>query len=173
MKRDIEIYVSEEEIKNRVQQLGEQISKDYGDQEVTIIAVLTGSFIFCADLLRHITCPVKIEFIMASSKDGRKSTGTVDIKLDLKRDISDHHVILIEDVVDTGLTVTHLLDMVKKKNPKSLKLCAFLYKPAQMKHKVDVDYLGFEVEDKFLVGYGLDYNGLYRELPYIGVYDEK
>lgn len=173
MKRDIEIYVSEQEIKNRVQQLGEQISKDYGDQEVTIIAVLTGSFIFCADLLRHLTCPVKIEFIMASSRSGLRSTGTVDVKLDLKRDITDHHVILIEDVVDTGLTVTHLLDMVKKKNPKSLKLCAFLYKPAQMKHKVDVDYLGFEVEDKFLVGYGLDYNGLYRELPYIGVYDEK
>lgn len=173
MKSEIEVYVSEEEIKNRVAQLGQEISDEFAGQEVTIIAVLTGSFIFCADLLRHITCPVKIEFIAASTKDGKKSTGVVDIKMDLKRDITDQNVILVEDVVDTGLTVTHLMDLLQKKNPKTLKLCAFLYKPAQMKHKVNVDYMGFEVEDKFLVGYGLDYNGHYRELPYIGVYDEK
>lgn len=169
----IEVYVSEQEIKNRVAQLGEQISLEYADQEVTIVAVLNGSFIFCADLLRHLKCPVRIEFIAASSYEGMKSSGSVEIKMDLSKDIQNHHVILVEDIVDTGLTSTYLLDMLKKKNPRSLKFCAFLFKQAQMKHKVNVDYIGFDIEDKYVVGYGLDYNGLHRELPYIGVYREE
>ncbi len=169
----IDVYVSEQEIKNRVAQLGEQITAEYDDQEVTIIAVLNGSFIFCADLLRHIKCPVRIEFIAASSYEGMKSSGNVEIKMDLQKDIKDHHVILVEDIVDTGLTSTYLLDLIKKRNPKSLKFCAFLFKEAQLKHKVKIDYIGFDIEDKYVVGYGLDYNGLYRELPYIGVYHEE
>lgn len=170
MGHKIETYISEQEIKNRVIQLGQQISAEYADQEVTIVAVLNGSFIFCADLLRQIKCPVRIEFIAASSYDGMKRSQNLEIKMDLQKDINNCHVILVEDIVDTGRTSTHLLEMIKEKNPKSLKFCAFLFKPDQMKYKVHIDYIGFEIEDHFVVGYGLDMSGLHRELPYIGIY---
>ncbi len=167
----VEVYIPEEKIKSRIKELGEQITKDYNGEEVVIIAVLNGSFVFCSDLIRQIKCPVIVEFVGASSYgEGVESSGNVKITMDLKRDILGKHVLVVEDIVDTGLTLSNLLEVFKSRKPKSIKLASFLFKPARLKHPVPINYLGFEIEDKFVIGYGLDYGGKYRELPYVGVY---
>ncbi len=168
----VEIYISKEEIAKKVEEMANLINRDYQGKELVLVGVLTGSFIFCADLIRHLKVPNCIEFISASSYSGTttKSSGNVKIHLDLKKDIMGKHVLLIEDIVDTGLTVTKLSKMLKLRNPASLKLASLLFKPARLEHELTVDYLGFEIEDKFVIGYGLDYDGHFRELPYIGVY---
>lgn len=170
----IETYFSKEDIDKRVSELAEEISNEYKGKEVLLVGVLTGSFIFCADLIRKLSIPVSIEFISASSYEGEStvSSGNVKINLDLKRDISGKHIILIEDIVDTGLTITRLTKLLMSRDPSSLRIASLLFKPARLEHKVEIDYLGFEIEDKFVVGYGLDFDGKFRELPYIGIYSE-
>ena len=169
----VDVFISEEQIQTRIKELGEQITRDFNGEEVTVVGVLNGAFMFVADLVRTMELPIVLEFIKASSYgDGTTSSGKVDITLDLQKDIKDKNVLVIEDIVDTGLTLTGLLEDFKQRNPKNLKLASLLYKPARCKHKVNIDYLGFEIEDKFVIGYGLDYAGKYRELPYIGVYSE-
>ncbi len=166
-------FLSREEIEKRVKELGAQISKEYKDKDLVLVGVLNGSFIFMADLVREITTSsLEIEFMGASSYEGTQSTGEVKINLDLKKGIEGKHILLLEDIVDTGLTISCLLRILKARKPASLKLCSLLYKPARLKHKVDIDYLGFEIEDKFVVGYGLDFNGKFRGLPHIGIYSE-
>lgn len=168
----INVFISEDQIAKRVSELADQINRDYANKEIVLVCVLNGSFIFCADLIRKIKVPVQIETVSLSSYEGTESTGQVSFRLDVKQSLVGKHVILVEDIVDTGLTISFLLRHMKLKSPASVKLCSLLLKRARLKVEVPVDYLGFDIEDKFVIGYGLDYDGRYRELPYIGVYGE-
>jgi hypoxanthine phosphoribosyltransferase len=169
----IDTYISSEDIAKKVKELGAQITKDFAGEELVVVGVLNGSFLFMADLVREIKVPVYVEFMKASSYgDGTESTGKVDIQLDIKQDISGKNVLVVEDIVDTGLTISGVMNDFTARNPKSLKVCSLLFKPARLKNDVKIDYLAFEIEDKFVIGYGLDYAGKYRELPYIGIYNE-
>lgn len=165
--------ISAEAIATRVAQLGAQITTDYQglvDQaDVIVIAVLKGSVIFLADLVRHIALPVKVDFMGTSSYGNEtSSSGVVQITLDLTKPIEGKHVILVEDIVDTGHTVHYLLANLATRGPASLKLASLLHKPSRQEREVHIDYLGFTIENKFVVGYGLDVAQQYRNLPFIG-----
>lgn len=165
-----EALISEEEIQLRLEALGRAITKDFQNEELVVICVLKGAFIFCTDLVKKINLPLKLEFISLSSYgDSSNSSGNVRLEMDITANIEGKNVLLIEDIVDTGLTVSTLMDILKVRKPKKIKLASLLFKPTKLKNKVTIDYLGFEIEDKFVIGYGLDYAGRYRELPYIGV----
>ena len=163
--------ISATEIQKRIAELGAQIGRDYEGEDVVVIAVLKGSFIFVADLVRAIASPaVQIEFLaLASYGDETKSSGVVQITADLSKPIEGKHVLVVEDIVDTGLTMTYLLDNLRTRKPLSVKLCSLLHKPSRMQREVAIDYLGFTIPDLFVVGYGLDYAQRYRNLPYLGV----
>jgi hypoxanthine phosphoribosyltransferase len=165
-----EVLISEEEIALRIDVLGEAISKEYANQELVVICVLKGAFIFCADLIKKINLPVKLEFItLASYGEGTQSSGNVKLEMDVTGSVEGRNILIVEDIVDSGLTIKTLVGLLEQRNPKSIKLASLLFKPSKVKHPVTIDYLGFEIEDKFVIGYGLDYAGRYRELPYIGV----
>ncbi len=165
-----EVYISEQEIAERVQALAHAITLDYGNTELVVVCVLKGAFVFCADLIKKIQLPLQLEFIAVSSYgDLQKSSGRVKLEMDLTCSIEGKHVLLVEDIVDTGLTVSYLKNMLWARRPADVKLASLLYKPANLKHDVEIDYLAFEIEDKFVIGYGLDYAGRYRELPFIGI----
>lgn len=165
-----DVLISEEEIALRVEALGKAITEEFEGEELTVVCVLKGAFMFCADLLKQINLPIKLEFISLSSYgDGMSSTGNVKLEMDLSGPIANKNVLVVEDIVDTGLTIKTLTEMLNLRNPKSLKLASLLFKPTRNEHPAKIDYLGFEIEDKFVIGYGLDYAGRYRELPYIGV----
>ncbi|EPZ49833.1 hypoxanthine phosphoribosyltransferase [Bacteriovorax sp. BAL6_X] len=167
----IETYFSEEKINERIKELAAKIDSDFQGEEVVVIGVLNGAFIFVADLIRQMNSPVYFDFIGASSYKGTESTGKISITKDIKVDIKDKNVILVEDIVDTGLTISELTKMLKERGPKTIKLATLLHKKVKTQHNVEIDYLGFEIEDKFVIGYGLDFDGRYRELPYIGIYN--
>lgn len=171
-KKPIGEFISAAAIAKRVQELADQINKDFKNEEVIIVGVLNGSFIFCADLVRHLKVPAQMEFVSLSSYEGTQSSGEVSFRMDVKQSLVGKNVIVVEDIVDTGLTISFLLKHMKLKQVKSLKLCSLLLKRARLKTEVAIDYLGFDIEDKFVIGYGLDFDGHYRELPYIGVYGE-
>lgn len=165
-----ETLITEEEIALRIQALGNAITKDFENEDLIIICVLKGAFIFCSDLIKKINRPISLEFISLSSYgDSTNSSGNVRLEMDITANIEGKNVIIVEDIVDSGLTIKTLMDMMSVRKPKSVKLASLLFKPIKLKHKVKIDYLGFEIEDKFVIGYGLDYAGRYRELPYIGV----
>lgn len=165
-----DVLISEEDIALRVQDLGKSITEDFEGEELVVICVLKGAFMFCSDLIKKIERPVRLEFIQLSSYgDGTKSSGNVKLEMDLSGSIAGKNVLIVEDIVDTGLTISTLMKTLKLRSPKTIKLASLLYKPSRNTHPVDIDYLGFEVEDKFVIGFGLDYAGRYRELPYIGV----
>ena len=165
-----DVLISEEEIRYRIKELGKAITDEYAGQEIIVVCVLKGAFMFCSDLIKEMSLPVKLEFMSLSSYgDGMVSSGNVSINMDLSSSIQDKNVLIVEDIVDTGLTLNVLMNMLKERRPKSIKLASLLHKPSKTKHHIDIDYLGFEIEDKFVIGYGLDYAGRYRELPYIGV----
>jgi hypoxanthine phosphoribosyltransferase len=165
-----DVLISEEEIALRVEALGKAITEEFEGAELTVVCVLKGAFMFCADLLKQINLPIKLEFISLSSYgDGMSSTGNVKLEMELSGPIANKNVLIVEDIVDTGLTIKTLTEMLNLRNPKTLKLASLLYKPTRSEHPTKIDYLGFEIEDKFVIGYGLDYAGRYRELPYIGV----
>lgn len=167
----VDVYISEEKIQSRIKELASQIEKDYAGKKLYLIGILSGSFVFLADLCRKMELDLEIEFMKASSYgEGTVSSGQVDISLDVKTDLEGKHVLLVEDIVDTGNTISALRPVLQKRKPASLKLASLLFKPARLEQKVDIDYLGFEIEDKFVIGYGLDFAGKYRELPYIGIY---
>lgn len=169
----IDVYLSEEKIQTRITELAKQICDDYAGEEVVVVGVLNGSFIFMADLVRKMNLPMTMEFLGASSYgDGTESSGNVKIHLDLRKDIAGKNVLLVEDIVDTGNTIKALQELISGRHAKSVKVCSFLYKPARLIHKVKIDYLAFEIEDHFVIGYGLDYAGKYRELPYVGIWSE-
>jgi hypoxanthine phosphoribosyltransferase len=169
--KPIKSLYSEEQLRARVREMGEQIARDYDGRELVLVGVLKGSFCFMADLARAIASThVRIEFLgLASYGDETKSSGVVRITQDLTKPIEGHHVIVVEDIVDTGLTMDYLMDNLRTRHPASVKLAALLHKPSRMKKEVAIDYLGFTIPDLFVIGYGLDYAQRYRNLPYIGV----
>lgn len=170
MSERIEEMISEEKVNARICELGAQISKDYAGEKVHLICILKGASFFACELAKRITIPVTIDFMSVSSYGGSTtSTGVVKIVKDLDEPIADENVIVVEDIVDTGRTFSYLLDMLKDRGPKSLKLCALLDKPERRVVEIEADYKGFEVPDEFIVGYGLDYDQKYRNLPYIGI----
>jgi hypoxanthine phosphoribosyltransferase len=167
----VEVYLSEEKIKNRIKELGAEITKHYAGEELHIVCVLNGAFMFMADLVREIKLPVILDFISASSYGEKTvSSGDLKIKMDLAKEVTGKHVLLVEDIVDTGLTMKVLRKNMEERGAKSVSLASFLYKPARLEHETKIDFLGFEIEDHFVIGYGLDYAGRYRELPYVGIY---
>lgn len=170
MAERIEVLLGEEEVDAKIKALGEQISKDYAGKEVHLICVLKGSVFFICELAKRITVPVTMDFMSVSSygKD-TKSSGVVKIVKDLDESIKDKEVIVVEDIVDSGNTLSYLLDMLNDRKPKSLKLCTLLDKPERRVKDVKVDYTGFQIPDEFVVGYGLDYDQKYRNLPYVGI----
>lgn len=165
-----ETLFSAEAIAEKVAELGAQISKDYQGKEIFGVCLLKGSIIFCSDLIRHITVPIKIDVMRASSYGAStESSGSVKILQDLDTDITGKDVLIIEDIVDTGRTLRKTYDLLAFRNPKSLKICSLLDKPSRRVTPVDIDYTGFTIEDHFVVGYGLDYDEYYRNIPYIGI----
>jgi hypoxanthine phosphoribosyltransferase len=154
-------------IRRRVAEIGAQIAADLNGEPVVVVGVLKGAFMFTADLVRAIKAPVVVDFIGCSSYSGTKSTGTVRITHDLSTEIAGKNVILVEDIIDTGRTLDYLLRMLSQRNPKSLKLCALLDKPEAREINVKVDYFGFKISNEFVIGYGLDLDQRYRELPFI------
>jgi hypoxanthine phosphoribosyltransferase len=170
MSERIVTMLSTETIAARVKELGAQITRDYAGRSLVLVGVLKGSFIFAADLARQIDLPLRIDFLgVRSYGEGTESTGVVQIVNDLSKPIEGEDVILVEDIVDTGLTVAHLMDLFRTRRPASVKVCSLLHKPARARVSVNIDYLGFTIEDKFVVGYGLDFAEKYRNLPYVGV----
>ena len=169
-----QILVSEEEINKTVQRLGAEITACYGqlDRELIVIGLLRGSFIFMADLVRQIKTPLVVDFMtLASYGDGTVSSGDVKVVMDLDSSIEDRDVLLVEDIVDTGRTFSKVIRMMRNRNPRSLKICAFLSKPSARIVDIDIDFCGVNIPDEFAVGYGLDYAQNYRQLPYVGVLD--
>lgn len=170
MERDIErVLISQIELEKAVQKIGARISEDYAGEEPVFVGVLKGSFIFMADLMRHVTVNCNMDFMAVSSYSGTTSTGAVKINKDLNEDIEGKHVIIVEDILDSGVTLNYLKGYLEGRNPASIKICTLMDKPARRKAPVYADYSCFEVPDAFVVGYGLDYNERYRNLPYIGV----
>lgn len=170
MHKDLqEILISRPELEAGVRKLGERISADYAGRCVTLVGVLKGCVLFMSDLAKSITLDTRMDFMMLSSYSGAHSTGVVRILLDLKESIEDCDVLIVEDIVDSGLTMEYMLQNLKTRRPRSLEVCTLLDKPSRRRAQVPIKYSGFTIPDKFVVGYGLDYNGIYRNLPYIGV----
>lgn len=166
-----EVMISEETLRTRVAEMGAEISADFSGEDLTIVSVLKGSFMFTADLVRSLLAPrVRCEFLALSSYGSEtESSGVVAITQDLTVPVHDRNLLIVEDIVDTGLTMSYLVENLKTRGPKSVKIASLLSKPARRQVQVNVDYLGFTIEDEFVVGYGLDYDSYYRNLPYIGV----
>jgi hypoxanthine phosphoribosyltransferase len=165
----IEVLISEADLAARVRALGEQITRDYAGRSLVVVGVLKGSFIFLADLVRAVDLPLTVDFIGISSYQGTRTTGVVQITSDLGRPVEGKDVLLVEDIVDTGLTMRYLLENLATRGPASLKVCALLEKPARAQVAVHIDYRGFVIGDEFVVGYGLDWDGRMRNLPFVGV----
>ncbi len=170
MHKDIkEILLSSSEIERRVKEMAKLITADYKDKNLLLVGVLKGCFVFLSDLVKHIEIDMSVDFMMISSYEGRQSSGVVRILLDLKQSIEGKDVLIVEDIVDSGLTISYLLKSMKMRNPASVEVCTLLNKPSCRKIDIDLKYIGFNIPDKFVVGYGLDYREYYRNLPYIGV----
>lgn len=170
MAETIRELVSEEEVEKRVCELGRQISEDYAGRQVHLICVLKGGVFFMCELAKRITVPVPMDFMSVSSYgDGTASSGVVKIAKDLDESLEGKDVLIVEDIIDSGRTLSYLIQILEKRGPKSLKLCTLLDKPERRVKPVTVDYVGFNIPDEFVVGYGLDYAQKYRNLPYIGV----
>lgn len=170
MAEKISVLLSEEEVDKRIREIGEQISKDYAGEQVHLVCVLRGGVFFLCELAKRITVPVSLDFMSVSSYGSdTKSSGVVRIVKDLDDSLAGKNVIVVEDIVDSGRTLSYLLEMLMDRGPKSMKLCTLLDKPDRRVVDVKVDYTGFQIPDEFVVGYGLDYAQKYRNLPYIGV----
>jgi hypoxanthine phosphoribosyltransferase len=164
------VLINKEQIEQKVSELGSQISRDYKGKNLLLLGLLKGAVVFMSDLMRSITIPAAIEFMAVSSYgSSTKTTGVVKVIKDISIDISDYHVLVVEDILDSGMTLSYILEWVAAKNPKSIKLCTLLNKPDRRVKEVSVDYEGYVIPDEFVVGYGLDYNEKYRNLSYIGV----
>ncbi|MGN0347375.1 MAG: hypoxanthine phosphoribosyltransferase [Lachnospiraceae bacterium] len=167
---NIRVLISEEEVDAKIRALGEQISRDYAGKTVHLICVLKGGVFFLCELAKRITIPVTMDFMSVSSYGNEKSSsGVVKIVKDLDEPVEGKDVLVVEDIVDTGRTLSYLLKLLEERKPASLSLCTFLDKPSRRTHEVKVDYTAFQVPDEFVVGYGLDYAQKYRNLPYVGV----
>lgn len=165
-----EIFFSKEELEKIVQRIGAQISEDYKDKKLMLVCVLKGSVMFMSDLMKNITIPCSIDFLAAESYGARtKSSGEVKITKDLSEDIRGYDIVLVEDILDSGRTLKKLTEFLKMKEPSSITICTLLDKPARREVEINAKYIGAEVQDQFVVGYGLDFNQKYRNLPFIGI----
>lgn len=175
MRKDIkEILLSEEQIRSKTRELGKKISHDYKGEEVVLIGILKGSVMFMADLLKEIEIPCYMDFMAVSSYgNATESSGVVRILKDLDYEIKDRNVIIVEDIIDSGITLNYLIGYLKARSPKSVEIACLLNKHEKRKIEIDVKYLGYDVEDQFLVGYGLDFAEKYRNLPFIGILKEE
>ena len=168
--QDLLPMFSAEQISRRVRDLGAEIERDYQGKELVLLGVLKGSYIFISDLARAIDLPLSVDFIgLSSYGEATESSGVVKITSDLTKPIENKHVLIVEDIVDTGLTMRYLLDNLATRRPASVKLCTLLFKPSRARTRIPIHYLGFEIEDRFVVGYGLDAADKYRNVPFIGV----
>ncbi|MEE2756855.1 MAG: hypoxanthine phosphoribosyltransferase [Myxococcota bacterium] len=169
--KDIEVLIDSDTLQNRIADLGRRITADYNDgRPLVLVGVLKGSFLFLADLCRQIDLPVEVDFLgLSSYGDEQESSGVVQVTQDLSRSVEDKHVIVVEDIVDTGLTMSYLQKNLATRKPASVRIASLLHKPARSKIEIKIDYLGFEIPDRFVVGYGLDYKNKLRNLPFIGV----
>ena len=164
------VLVSEQQLKDKVAQLGAQISQDYAGKDLVLVSILKGAVVFMADLMRAVTIPCSIDFMVVSSYGaGTTTTGLVKIIKDLDSDLSGKDVLIVEDILDTGVTLSNLVPMLKMRDPNSVRICAILDKPSRRRADIQADYIGFQVPDEFVVGYGLDYDEKYRNVPYVGV----
>lgn len=172
--KDVGVLISEEKLQARIRELGAAITRDYQGKELTLVCVLKGSVFFATDLARAIDLPLTLEFLGVSSyQGGTETTGEVRITTDVSKPMAGKHLLIIEDIIDTGLTMSFLLENLSARHPASVKLCSLLEKPARARTKVDIDYKGFVIDDHFVVGYGLDYGEKYRNLPFIGIWKGK
>ncbi len=172
MKDNIKVLVEEKDLQKRVSEIAAQISKDFEGESVLLVCILKGSIFFTADLARYITIPVMLDFMSVSSYgNGTESVGEIRLKHDLDEGIMGKNVVIVEDIIDSGNTLHFLLKLLSERRPKALKICTLLDKPSRRKVDIKVDYTGFEIEDNFVVGYGMDYAQEYRALPYIGMLD--
>jgi len=169
MAEHISVLIEEEKVDKRIEELGKKISEEYAGKEVHLICILKGSIFFTCELAKRITVPVTLDFMSCSSYGAGKSSGVVKLVKDLDEPLEGKNVIVIEDIIDSGRTLSYLLEILSARKPASLKLCTLLDKPDRRVMPVHVDYTGFEIPDEFVVGYGLDYDQRYRNLPYIGV----
>ena len=165
-------FLTREQIQNKVRELAERISSDYEGKEIVTVGILKGAFMFYSDLVKSIRIPLHIDFIHASSYIKTESTGEIKIHSDLSEKINGRDVLLVEDIADTGLTLQHIQGMLIERKPASLKICTFLDKKSKRLTDIKLDYVGYEIPDHYLVGYGLDYENKYRNLPYISIFKE-
>ncbi|OOO00532.1 MAG: hypoxanthine phosphoribosyltransferase [Epulopiscium sp. Nele67-Bin004] len=162
--------ITEEQLSVKIKQLGEKITTDYTDKDLLVIGILKGSSLFMSDLIRKIKLPITIDFMIVSSYgDSTETSGIVKILKDLDKNVEGKHILIVEDIIDTGLTLKYLQELLQSRNPASVKVCTLLDKPSKRKQNIKPDYVGFEVPDEFVVGYGVDYAEKYRNLPFIGV----
>ena len=163
------VFISESDISSKVSELAEAISHDYRGRDLLLVGLLKGSFVFLADLIRQLTIPARVDFMAATSYVGKKSTGNLIVLKNLNESARDRDILIVEDIIDTGLTLAEIRQRLLDEQPTSLRICTLLDKPARRERDVPVDYVGFEIEDRFVVGYGIDYDERYLWLPYVGV----
>jgi hypoxanthine phosphoribosyltransferase len=171
MQNDVdEVMITDDQIREKTAELGRKLTEDYRGKNPLLICVLKGGLMFLADLMREIEIPVEIDFMAVSSYgDATESSGVVRILMDLDRNIRGRHVLIVEDIIDTGRTLTYIIENLRTRDPASIKVCTLLNKPARRVLDIPIDYVGFEIPDRFVVGYGLDYGEIYRNLPFVGV----
>jgi len=166
--KEINVLINKAKLEKRIEELAKQIEKDYEGEEIVLIGILKGSVMFMAELAKKIKNSVILDFMDVSSYDGTESTGKIKINKDIRDSIEGKDIIIVEDIIDTGRTLTEVIEYLKQKNPNSIRIATMLSKPSRRVKELNVDYIGFAIADKFVVGYGLDYNEKYRNLPYIG-----
>jgi hypoxanthine phosphoribosyltransferase len=165
-----EVLISHQQIRERTEELGRQITEDYDGKDPLLICILKGGLMFLADLMREIDLPLEIDFIAVSSYgDSTESSGVVRILMDLERNIQGRHVLIVEDIIDTGRTLSYIIENLHTRGPASIKVCTLLDKPARRELEIPIDYVGFAIPDRFVIGYGLDYGEIYRNLPFVGI----
>lgn len=169
-----DVLFTEKQIAAMVERVGQEISRDYKDKNLLLVSVLKGSIVFMADLMRSIDIPARIDFMATSSYGcGAKTSGVVKIVKDLDINLEGYDILIVEDILDSGKTLSYLLEIIKSRNPKSIKLCTLFDKPERREVEVEVDYIGAKIPDEFIVGYGLDFDEKYRNLPFVGILDPK
>ncbi|MGB9300449.1 MAG: hypoxanthine phosphoribosyltransferase [Anaerolineae bacterium] len=165
-----EVLISHQQIRERTEELGRQITEDYRGKDPLLICILKGGLMFLADLMREVDLPLEIDFIAVSSYgDSTESSGVVRILMDLERNIQGRHVLIVEDIIDTGRTLSYIIENLRTRGPASVKVCTLLDKPARRELEIAIDYVGFTIPDRFVIGYGLDYGEIYRNLPFVGI----
>lgn len=165
---NIEILISEDEINSRVLEIADAINNKYKNEELLVVGILKGSFVFMSDLIKRLNMPLEIDFMIVSSYSGTESTGNVNIIKDINNDITNKNILLVEDIVDTGLTLSNVRNLLFNRNPKNIEICTLIDKKVRRKVELEADYVGFNIGNEFIIGYGLDLDEKYRNLPYIG-----